>query len=154
MSRNEHFNSGSGNHDQECYGCGATGNSNHFGMGNNKKCSYCGSSEVHYARTEEDRYNSRSDIINRLTSAGHDIQNISIDESSQPHVKFSYGNWIGRYKGGGIDIAHASNPDSAVAFIPLHDYENNSPKTIGPEELRQHMVNWAEEDGETYLKNL
>lgn len=154
MSRNEHFNSGSGNHDQECYSCGSTGNSNHYGMGNDKKCPYCGSGSVYYTRSLEEQQANRGDVIDKLTKAGHGLNDIKVDDSGQPHVEYKVGEWLGKYKGGGIDISHTSDPNRAIHFINLNDYAKDSPETISPQDLHEHMTTWAEEDGKDFLESL
>ena len=154
MSRGDNFNAGGGKHDQECYGCGATGNHNHFGFGRDPKCPYCGSGEVHFSTTPEEVSQTRGEKIDRLVGAGHGLNNVKVDDFGHPHVEYKMGNWIGRYKGGGIDISHASEPSSAVAFIQLSDFKNNAPKTITPDELHNHISNWVQENGEEHLKNL
>lgn len=143
-------------HDQECYGCGVTGNSSHFGMGNNKSCSYCGSSEVHYSTTEEDQSRSRTDVLDNLVKRGHNIEDVTLDDNRHPQVSHEYKGWIGTYKGGGIDVAHTLNPGSAVGFINVNGsvIHERDRKHLGPHEVHEHLQNWVEENGDTYLRNL
>jgi len=143
-------------HDQECYGCGATGNSSNFGMGRSVSCPYCGSGEVHYSRSDDEDTQNRTEVIDKFVSSGHNIEDVTVNDSGHPQVTHEYKGWVGTYKGGGIDVAHSLSPDSAVGFINVNAAIANERerKQLGPQEVHEHLQNWVEENGDEYLRNL
>lgn len=93
-----------------------------------------------------------SRYIDSLLAAGHSISDINADEG-EARVSMRVGDWIGHYHGGPyIDIAHASAPDRALDAINVHDYETGTNKPIGPDALRQHITDWADDSGEDTLR--
>lgn len=99
---------------------------------------------------EDTERNSR--YIDSLLAAGHSIEDINAD-SGEPRVSMRVGDWVGHYSGGPfVDIAHASAPDKSLSVINTHNYETGRPIPLNPEELRKHITDWAEFEGEDTLR--
>ena len=55
--------------------------------------------------------------MDSMRSRGFDMGQATVNDSGIPEVVFRHGNWLGRYSGGNIDIAHQSDPSRSVDMI-------------------------------------
>lgn len=92
----------------------------------------------------------RTRVIDDLVSQGFPVNSIHVNEHGQATVHYRIGNWIGKYKGGHIDVAHASNPDSSLDMINLYDYQKGAYNPVSPSGLHQHLNDWIQQKGAEY----
>ena len=95
----------------------------------------------------------RSETINRLTSLGFPLRNIHIDEDGEAAVHYRIGDWVAKYHGYQVDVAHASNPNKSLDMINVYDYEKGKHQNLKPSDLHQHLQDWIEDVGQDYMRN-
>lgn len=138
----------------ECNDCGSMGEVH---PKTNEKpfhtCKNCGSGFVSRMDPAGD-FERTSRAISSMRSRGFNLNDISVNESGSPEVRLRHGDWIGRYSGGNIDIAHASDPSRAVDSINLMNYGSGQHQQLTSRQLHRHLEDWANEVGEDTFRNL
>ena len=116
------------------------------------QCANCSSgfvSRIDTARSLENVSRKLQDMRSR----GFDTSNATLDHSGNPQVTYRLGNWLGRYSGGHIEIAHADNPDSGIDMINTYDYDKGEHRKLTSRQVAHHMENWSRDYGSDYLEN-
>lgn len=102
---------------------------------------------------EQDAIRRRTEVVEHLTSMGFPVHTIHVNEHGQAKVHYRIGNWIAKYSGGQIDVAHASKPDSSVDMINIYDYEKGQHEQMTPTKLHNELQEWIDTQGQTYFEN-
>jgi hypothetical protein len=102
---------------------------------------------------EQEAIRRRTEVIEHLTSMGFPINTIHVNEHGQAKIHYRIGNWIAKYSGGQIDVAHARNPDRSIDMINVYDYEKGQYKRMSPKKLHNKLQRWIDTQGQTYLEN-
>ena len=103
---------------------------------------------------EQEAIRRRTEVIEHLTSMGFPAHTIHVNEHGQAKVHYRIGNWVAKYSGGQIDIAHARNPDSSVDMINIYDYEKGQHEQMNPRKLHNKLQKWINTNGQTYFENI
>lgn len=103
---------------------------------------------------DDDDIRRRTEAVDALTSQGFPLSNIHVNPHGQAAVHYQIGNWIAKYKGGQIDIAHASDPDRSLDMINVYDYAKGRHARVTPQDLHNHLDSWIRTSGSDYMENM
>jgi hypothetical protein len=106
-----------------------------------------------WPENDDEEIRRRTQDIDNLISQGFSVSDIKVGEDGDAAIHYHIGDWIGRYRGGHIDISHASKPDAALDMINLYDYEKGEFDRVTPADLHNHLQEWISEVGEDWMKN-
>lgn len=100
------------------------------------------------------KMDSSAKSMSDMRERGFNTASANINNRGDAEVTLRHGNWLGRYSGGHIHIAHANNPDKEVDMINNYDYGTGSFKPLTSRQAFKALSDWASFAGEDTFRQI